>query len=89
MNMLFNRNNNVSTNPGVTKSTEAATSVENTSHNQSFNSMCVADFKNKMVNSFELCQLWPINEEAYEQFEAKAKLLKDKFKVSTSIILIL
>jgi hypothetical protein len=36
-------------------------------------SSSVLDFKNKMINSFEVCQLWPVNYQDYEEYFENAK----------------
>ena len=47
--------------------------------NQSFSS--VTDFKNKMISSFGQCELWPINEEKYNEYSSEALKMLETLEV--------
>lgn len=49
--------------------------------NHSFSSISVTDFKNKMISSFDQCELWPINEEKYSEYCAEATKMLENLKV--------
>ena len=45
-------------------------------------SSATLDFKNKMIKSFEQCQLWPLNVEEYKQFFENAKKRVDELEAA-------
>jgi hypothetical protein len=60
----------------------------NQSPNQSFSSTSVADFKNKMSSSFEQCQMWPLNEQIYQEYiqNFKTKMSKNQKEENGQLI---